>query len=58
MDNINDEIITLETHLRELAEQINGSDITPDEYARITAEYTSVKQQISALKIRRFVDGV
>ena len=58
IDNIDDEISNLESRLQDLTKQSNSPSITPDEYARIVAEYTSIKQQISSLKIQRFMDGV
>lgn len=56
--NIDDQISALEAQLKDLASQSSDPEVTPDEYARITAEYTRIKQQISSLKIKRFMDGV
>ena len=58
MDNVDEKILELESHLNELAKKLTDSDTTPDEYAKISAEYTSTKHQISSLKIKRFMDGV
>lgn len=55
---IDDEITQLEKESEILAEKLTDPDITPDEYAMLSSEYTIVKRKISSLKVKRFLDGV
>ena len=55
---IDEEITKLQNEAAVLAERLADPDITPEEYAVLSSEYTIIKRKISSLKIERFLDGV